>query len=524
MYYLKHILLFVFLFVGMFTFSQQKVLVNHADSVNYDEFKFGKDIQVLIGNVKFKHQTAVMFCDTALRYAKQNIMKAHGNVKIVQNDTIVLYGDSLIYNGNTNIAQVRGNVRLENKETTLITNHLDYNRATNVGYYFAGGKIINNEDTLTSKTGYYYPNTNEVFFKKDVVVKNPKYTMYSDTLIYNTISKISKIEGPTRIVSDDNVIYSEKGYYDMTNNIALLSKKSILKGEQTLSGDTIFYDRKTGLLEIKNNMVLTDTANNVIITSKYGFYNEKTQKALATDSAVMMQVYKKDTIFLNSDTLQVVPILNDTIKDAKLIKAFHHVQFFRKDMQGRCDSMVFDSRDTTNVFYKEPIVWSFGNQLTADKITMFTKNGKVEKFKMEQRAFVISREGENKFNQIKGKIMVGFVHNNEIDQIDVDGSAQSIYYPKDKKNILGVNKAECSNMTLYMKKRKVQKIIMRVSPTGEMNPIKLILNKKLKLDGFYWLDIYRPKNKFEIFNWKQLPVRDRGESVKEYNLDDTYIK
>ncbi|WP_430934374.1 OstA-like protein [Saccharicrinis sp. 156] len=499
--------------------GQKKVIVNNADSLNYDEAIYGKDVQVLIGNVKFTHETAVMFCDTAYRYILDNKINANGNIHIIQNDTLHLYGRRLNYDGNTGLAQVREDVRLVNKDVVLTTDYLDYDRVNNFAYYFNFGKIVNKENTLTSKKGYYYPATDQVHYKDSVVATNPKYIIKSDTLIYHTETKVSNIEGPTFIISDSNTIYAEAGYYDMQHDVALLKENAYVEGEQLLKGDTIYYDRASGYGEIFNSMELHDTTNNLIIKGDYGFYNEITQDALATLNAELLQIYNKDTLFLHADTLQAVPLEDG---EQKLIKAYRKVKYFRSDMQGRCDSMVFDSRDTTNTFYYDPIMWSMGNQLTADVIKMYTKNEVLDKVDLIDRSFIISEEDTGRYNQVKGKLMTGYIRNNEIYKIDVNGNAQSVYFPKDREYVIGVNRAECSNMTLYLTQRMVDQITMRVSPNGNMNPPYLVPDENLRLEGFYWLDAFRPKSKEEIFFWEELPTFDRGENRSEYDLDDTY--
>ncbi len=499
--------------------AQKKVIINNADSWEGNEALYGKDVEVLIGNVSFTHGTALMFCDTAYRYKLENKIKATGNIHIIQNDSLHLYGKKLNYDGNTGIAKIREDVKLINKEVVLTTDYLDYDRVNNFAYYFNYGKIVNKENVLTSKKGYYYPNTDQVHYKDSVVATNPEYVIYSDTLIYHTETNVSNIEGPTFIISDSNTIYAESGYYDMQHDVALLKKNAYIDGKQLLKGDTIYYDKASGYGEIFNSMELHDTTNNVIIKGDYGYYNEKTQDALATLNAQLLQIYNTDTLYLHADTLQAVPLSNG---EDKLIKAFRKVKYFRQDMQGRCDSMVFDSRDTTNTFFYDPIMWSMGNQLTADVIKMYTKDELLDKVDLIDRSFIISEQDTGRFNQIKGKLMTGYIKNNEIYKIDVNGNAQSVYFPKDKEIVIGVNRAECSNMTLYLKKRMIDQITMRTSPNGNMNPPFLVPDEDLKLKGFYWLDAFRPKTKEEIFFWEELPTFDRGEDRSEYDLDDTY--
>ena len=109
------------------------------------------------------------------------------------------------------------------------------------------------------------------------------------------------------------------------------------------------------------------------------------------------------------------------------------------------------------------------------------------------------------YNQVKGKLITGYIRNNEIHHIDVDGNGQTVYYPKDRENVIGVNRAESSALTLFFKDRRISNIVMRVSPSGNMNPLLLLDEEATRLKGFRWLDDYRPKSKTDIFLKLDIP-------------------
>nr|WP_321453012.1 OstA-like protein [uncultured Carboxylicivirga sp.] len=482
--------------------QKSKVRVEHANSGAVRK-EIGPNVQLLLGDVKIKHENTIMFCDSAYLYSDSNYIEAYHHIHIIQNDSIHLYGDYLTYIGSIGLAKVRQNVKLEKQDITLHTDFMDYDRIKNVGYYYNGGEVLSGENTLISDWGYYYPDFNEVHFKDSVVVTNPQYTMFSDTLHYNTVTEVSSILGPTFIVSDDNIIYSEDGYYDTMHNKAQLQKNSYIQGkEQLLLGDTIFYDRVEGIGEAFSNFELQDTVNHIIIKGDYGFYNEKTEYAMATDKAQLLQIYQTDTLFLHADTLEAVPMPEDT---SKVLKAYYNVKFFREDMQGRCDSMVYNFKDSTNTFFNTPILWIQHNQMTAQTIKLFTKNQTMEKAELINSAFVVSPEDSTFFNQIKGRNMTGYFKNNDIYKIDVDGNGQTVYYPKDDNLIIGVNRAESSNLTINLKNRAITGIKMRVQPAGNLNPPYILPLEDVRLQGFIWLEDIRPKNKLDIFKHTELP-------------------
>ncbi len=482
-----------------------RIKIERADYLRHDD-KIGKNTQSLNGHVILSHVRTFLHCDSAYMYNDSNVVVAYGNIHIIQNDSIHLYGNRLTYYGDQNLAKIRENVRANKGETWLYTEFLDYDREIDKAYFFNGGKVVNGNSTLTSEHGTYFPNTNDVYFKKDVVGTSPTYEMYSDTMRYNTQTEIVTILSPTTIINCDSVVIdSERGWYNtITDEAKLLKNNSIWSGTHNLVGDTIFYQRREGLGTTWGNMVLRDTVEQMAIMGDYGFYNEKTGAAMATRRALATQVYETDTLFLHGDTLRVIP-LADT---SRIITAHYNVKFFRPDLQGRCDSLIFDFRDSIATMFYAPIVWAESNQMTANEIKLYTRNQALYKADLIEAAFVISPEADDTlgYNQIKGKLMNGYIRNNQLYLIDVNGNGQSLYYPKDGQTIIGVNRAECSNMSIWLKDNTVQNIVMRVAPSGNMNPPIFLGEADLKLAGFRWLDDYRPKEKADIFKALEIPA------------------
>lgn len=499
-----------------------RIKIVKADALRHDD-KIGKNTQSLIGGVVLSHVNTFLHCDSAYMYNDSNKVHAYGNVHIIQNDSINLYGDYLEYEGNRNLAKMRRNVRVNKGTTWLYTEFLDYDRASDVGYFFNKGKVVNLENILTSELGYYYPNVNEVFFKDSVVATTPDYKMYGDTMRYNTQTEVVKILGPTRIVSDSNLIYSEHGWYDTRNDVSQLLKNSYIQGkEHLLEGDTIFYNRRSGVGEVFSRMALHDTTNHIIIKGDYGFYNELTRFALATKRALMLQITGNDTLFMHADTFRMDPL---PLEDSRILRAFRNVKFFRHDMQGRCDSLIYDFRDSTSTMFHQPILWAQGNQMTAQQVKIYMKNQAVYKAELLNTAYIVAPEDTAGYNQVKGKLMVGHIRNNELYRIDVDGNAQTIYYPKDKDQLIGINRAESSNMTIFMRNRKISDIIMRVSPAGNMNPPFVLPVDERRLKGFVWLDDYRPKKMGDIFMKLEIPdIYDRADEFEGYEYEDVMSK
>ena len=314
--------------------KKQRIDVDNADLIVHDD-KIIANADRLLGNVSFRRDGALMFCDSAYSYNDSNRFDTFGHVHIIQGDTLHLYGDRMHYYGDLKLAKFVSNVKLVDKSITLTTDALDFNIGTNIGYYNNGGKIVDTTNVLTSKIGRYYSNDNMFFFKDSVVVTNKDFILRADTLKYNSQTERAFIVGPTTITGTkkDGVLYSESGWYDTRKNIAELYKASkITNKSQVLEADTLFYDRASGNGRGKHRVTLTDTTNKVVITGKIGVYNEITKIAFVTDSAMFIQYSKKDTMYMHADTLMTKP---DTLQ----IKPENITHYKSVKLRNKADSL-----------------------------------------------------------------------------------------------------------------------------------------------------------------------------------------
>jgi hypothetical protein len=238
-------------------------------------------------------------------------------------------------------------------------------------------------------------------------------------------------------------------------------------------------------------------------------------KTLPTDS---LAVVLNDSIASPLDSVQVAKdsIPKPETKDPRLVLAYNKVRFFRSDLQGKCDSLVYFSKDSTIQMYTEPVVWSNKNQLSAKYIEMINRTKSPSEVIMNEDAFIISMEDDSiRFNQIKGKNMVGFIRNNELYRINVNGNGQSNYYARDKDGIIGLNKAESSNIIIHLNKGKVKSISFVQSPEGELKPMESIEDGDKLLPGFKWMEDIRPKSKADIFREPAINSAPSEETKKE---------
>jgi lipopolysaccharide export system protein LptA len=481
--------------------KKRRIELRHADVLEYDE-SIGMKARRLLGNVVFEHEGALMYCDSAYLY-ENNSLDAYSNVRINKGDSIKLFCRTLNYNGDSELAKARHAVRLEDRKMTVTSEALDYDMANDRAWYLDHGTVLSAENTLTSRIGFYFSKMEEAFFKDDVKLVNSRYTLWSDTLRYNARTEVAFFLGPTRIESKENTVLCTRGWYDTERDISQFSHRpTMLSKEQRITGDSIYFNKNYGFGKAIGNVEVADTAEKVLLTGGLAKYFEKGSLVLMTDSAKMVQDMSGDSLFLHGDTLFSI---EDTLLDRRILFAFHRVKFFKSDMQGKCDSLVYSYVDSTIRLFDDPIIWSEENQLTSDGTWIQMRNGKADRLFMKQNALITSEEDSvlRYFNQIKGREMVGHFLEGKLHRVDAEGDAETIYYGSEEgTEAENVNRSKSSRLYIIIDKSKVRHITFMDQPDATLYPIKEVKPDELRLDGFRWRSAERPMQVEDIFRWE----------------------
>ncbi len=408
----------------------EKIEIVQANELVFTE-QSGIKAQRLIGDVIFKHQNALMYCDSAYLYQGKNSIEAFGDIRINQGDTMNLYGDHLNYDGNTQIANVTGKeVRLSSTDFNLTTTSLLYNRTNNVADYYEGAVIESKNDSniLVSEIGHFFANESMFMFKRNVVLSNPNFEMNSDTLHYFTKSEKVKFIGPTSIKGDSNYIFCHNGWYDTKlDQSQYFDEAYIISENRKLLGDTLYYDRIIGYGQADGNISIIDTTEKIVLSGDHGEIYEFKDSAIVTENGLLNQIVEDDTLFIRADTFKIFKQ-----NEMDFLMAYYHVLIFKSDLQGACDSVAYSFSDSTIQLYDEPVLWSDQNQLTAHRIDIRMANKNIHSLFLDSNAFIISEIDSIRYNQIKGKTMTGYFKNSSLSKVKVRGSGQTTYFGQDE--------------------------------------------------------------------------------------------
>lgn len=495
------VLLMLIPVISVFGQQQKKTtpIEFNANSMHYDR-NLGADVRRLIGNVVFHHEDTRMYCDSAYLNTASNSFKAFSNIFIQVSDTVSIYGDRLDYSGNTRQAVLTGEVRMIDPQMTLTTNSLIYNMNSNTATYNTGGRIVDADNILTSIWGFYYANEKRFLFNKDVVLTNPEYVMNSDTLEYNTLTEVSYFYGPTSIVSEQNTILCRNGWYDTRNDLARFSKDAFLSSnEHSITGDTLYYDRNMGYGRADGNILIRDSIQNTLISGHFAEHFETTGLSVVTKDAMLTVIAQQDSLFLHADTLKSVFYEDD---QQRWVFAYNKAKFYREDLQGKSDSIVYSFADSTIFLYHDPVIWTGPHQLTAQRIEVLTSQEQVKNVQLFDGAFVISQEDTLGFNQVKGRKLTAHFRENELWRIDVFGNGETIYYVREEDGgLVGINKALSSDIVMYVEESSVVGIRFLQNPDANLFPPGKLSAENRLLRNFQWLDNQRPQTKQDIFSW-----------------------
>ena len=514
-----------------------RIFLEHADVLHKQD---RDSFMVLSGTVHFSKGAMQMYCDSAHYYPTSESMDAFGNVRMQQGDTLFIYADELNYDGLREIAYLYADeckdVRMINRNVRLNTPEFTYDMVDERGYYTNGGVLTDPQNRLVSVEGEYLPATKEANFYIDVhlhrIDGRDTLDIYSDTMYYDTRTRIAEFYSPTEIISGRGTIHTTEGVYDTRNNQAQLFKHSAVHTDSTstLTGDTILYDRDRGYGEAFGNVDITDSARQTTLRGTYGYYNRLVDSAFVTGRALAMEYSRGDTLYMHGryiksildidtirttvtdtiappagspDTVQPQIIKREIVStdSTHVFTAWPRVRFYRSDMQGLCDSMIFVQRDSTLHLHHHPVVWSDDRQIFGNRIILYLNDSTIDRALLPDFAFTAQHIEDDYYNQLTGKVMEAWFNGGELSRLDVSNSVEAIFYPEE--NDSTINKMvnlQTANMRGWFEKRALIRMKTWPESNGRVTPLYLAKRSDLLLSKFQWYGTLRPRDSQDIFN------------------------
>lgn len=486
------------------------IVVRHADKITYDEAQM-PGVQIFVGNVEFFHDGVILKCDSANFYQESNSFAAFDHVNMRQGDTLSLNCDYLFYDGNSQVAQARYKVVLKHRKSTLYTDSLDYDRLYSMGYFFEGGRLVDGTTNLTSDWGQYDAQTRQAVFNYNVELLSPEYKMSTDTLYYNVLTKDAHSAGRSNVVSGTTNIYTENGHFNTANDKAILLNRSVVEdNNRKIVADSIVFDKQQGIAEGFGDFVVNDDANHSILTGDYCYYNDSTGYSLAHGRALLKNFAEPDTLFLHADTLKIITYNQKTDSTYRVVHGYYHSRSFREDVQSVADSLSFNSKERRLSLFGNPIVWNGRNQIVGEEIHSFFNDSTIDSIYVVNQALMCEQLDSLNFNQIASKEMHMYFTDGEMRESHAIQNVNINYFQlddkvKDDTVVIAMNHAETSLMKTYFKDRKVSNV-WTAEAEGTFYPIVFVTPRLRYLENFAWFDYIRPRDKYDLFEWRGKPA------------------
>jgi lipopolysaccharide export system protein LptA len=523
--YIKPVLiLFLSVFAVAFTFAQEKQKVDIQSGyleIRPDFPDAAIWTREANEQVYIVHEGVEMWCDQAFVYNKDNFVKAYGNVRITQADTITLTSRYAEYNGNTNFAYASGNVVLTEPNSVLTTETLYFDRNKQQAFYRTGGKVVDTASTLTSNIGRYFAEEKRYQFLSNVVLVNPEYTINTNQLDFYTETGHAYLYGESTITTETSKIYSERGFYDTRNDKGYFMRNARIDYDnRTVYGDSLYFDQTKSFASATNNIRIIDTLNNSIIRGHYAEVFRDKDSVFITKRAVAITVRDNDSIYVHADTLRITGK-----PEHRILKGFYDARIYKSDMSGKADSIYSDEKMGITKMLRNPIMWSGENQMTGDTIHLLsnTVTEQLDTLKVFNNAFLVQKDSLG-YNQVKGDVLIGLFTENELDTININRNAEVIFYTRnDDDELIGINHTRSSAIQITLKEQEIETIRFIRQADGKLYPESEFPENARILRGFIWRGDERLLSKEDLFKGKPVPILPKITGIPLPKLEEDFF-
>ena len=511
----------------------EKVKLIHSDRSGVKPEKHNGNFY-FEGNVQFSHQGSVVTADEVVVYQEQNFVKAYGNVRLQNADGSVITAEEMEYDGNTQRGIARKNVVLTDPKQTIKTETLYYDRISNQAYFNTGGTITDSQNNVMyTKSATYDISTKIIDFSGNVKIDNKDYTIVGENIKQHQLTNTTFFYGPTTITDkkDSSIrIYTENGSSNNNTKEYFLNKNSIIHyNGKILTGDKLYFNQITGFGKGNGNVLLRDPLEKRYISGGYGEIYKNKDSAMITEKPLAVKILEKDSMFFSAEKILSYqkPDSSNPTKKKSFLRAYKKARMFKSNAQARADSISFNETDGIMHLFEKPILWSGEKQVTGDKIEAYfdTQNEFIDSLKVIGNAFAISKVDslnlKDEFHQVKGKLMTVYYNQNEIRSARVTGNAQAITYADDedektkKTERIGISLSTCGIIEAIFEEKKIQFLECNIAGQVDTYPMSKISREQRFFPDFNWNTKDRPKK------WQDVYLETPNYEEIQYESDDS---
>lgn len=480
--------------------GKQQLFSNHllyqmdTRIARYDEKSFMIDSEMQLSSLRgtfYVNEDRVVFRDSVLVISDTFNLKADSMAFYTEAYKVVFLGPTVLYNDTSRIYTESGYYLLDQEEA-LFYDNAQFQSGTSQGY----------ADSI-----YYFGNESRYILIGNAFIQKNDQRATANKIIYNEMEGLLNLYGDAKVTGEDvNATGDSLIYNTQTNAIRSRGRSVVQRPDFTLESQLLNYDDEQQQGFASGDVIWADSSGAKRIYSDTLQFSNNSQNARAMGITrrplFEWSSDKGDTLRLISDTLHtyqntVIRVdstgmeQTDTVQD---FSAFYNVAIIRDDILGRADSLSYMESDSLIVLFGNPVLWMDTTQLSGDTIFISMNEGTIDEVLIRGNAFIITSPDSIFFNQIKGRQITAYFEEGRLSQTDVEGNAESIYFPLDEEGgYLGMNKIICSRIEMFFEENNVTGIAFLEMPTGDLITMQEINNENALLKGYVDLGHRKPK-------------------------------
>lgn len=430
-------------------------------------------------------------------------------------DTLNITTDNLYYNTQTHVAELTTYSVIQNGDGIIYTTNGIYNTETTQADLFENSLVTaNNGNTLQGDTIYYNRELGfgEVFGNMCLTDTTNKVLMTGNYGFYNELTDSVFVTGRARAIdfSSADSLYI---HADTIRAFRHIITRNVPRALPEATNDSLGTE-PTDVVSLADTALDTDTTATPTPTSDIKS-PEPAQLLPNTESTT-----EADSISTSHDSVMIYPVeepeeeskiygqaimMYDAVTDTiRFVVAAPRVKFYRKDLQGLCDSLTGISSDTMIYMDRFPIVWSENRQITGTQIQIHTNDSTIQWAKVPQNGFMIEMIEPEYYNQLTGKEMFATFDGGVLSTLDVSGNVLAIFFPEE--NDSTINKMvnlESSFMAVKFRDNAIERMKLWDETNAVATPLYLAKKSMMYLPTFKWYGHLRPTSPDDIFNFPE---------------------
>lgn len=493
-----------------------------------------------IGNVKIIQGKTILSGDKVHYLADSSLAQVRGSlVELLDKDSNRLRTNYLDYNTKDSIAYFYNGGSMMDKSGKVIESFYGYYhskierfkflqkvemttdsmvlKSDSLAYWsavnrvdFLGSTYAWQEDGfLSAMSGWYDRDKEHYNFERSAYLLNKENEVWAERILYMNDSSRAELFNNVQILdtAQSMIIFSDYAKYRGEPVYAELYKNPSIAYYSIEDGvkDTLFFAADT----IKYKTVSRNSVDSLSYKAFLKRYQESKRDPIAemygkkvSTPPPLKKGEEVEIEITAEETAVEETAVEETAKDTlyRYIDANKNVRFFRSNLQGRSDSLSFNSIDSIIRLYKNPVIWSEDNQFTSDSIQIVISEKRLKKADLISNAFVISKEDSIHFNQIKATDISAYFQNGELSRFDAFGGVSVLFFIAEDSIITTMNQKESRAMKAIIQDKQISKVWYYENVQSDAYPIIDLDKSKKRLRGFKLRLSERPLSRLDVCN------------------------